>query len=267
LCNPTQAKLGWGTHLSCLVCSGGAGDEEPEEPGGNGPEEEGGGDFDEADFDVGCEDEESKSREDSARAGGVGAAEQGGYGEALVVEPEVGRGEKRDDDEGAGVGEPVPMIAASPEVCERPEAGEGDGKVLQPDCVRTEPMTQGSGEAGNELVFDGGRAHEVRVVAPGRWVNEGGNGACEGEGYGKSGEELPSACEKDPGGEHGCERQQQMGLKGAKPERGSGVERVTAMEAEKKDQAEKGKERGLTHCDADDGGGEGEAEPVDASGW
>lgn len=244
--------------------SGGAGDEEPEEPCGDGPEEEGRGDFDETDFDVGGEDEEGKSREDLARACCVGAAEQRGNGEALVVEPEVGCGEKRHEDEGAGVGEPVPMSAAAPEVGEGPEAGEGDRKVLQPDCVRTDPMAQGSGEAGNELVFDGGRVHEARVIGPGRGVDEGGKRAGEGESDDESGEELPGAGENDPDGKHGSERQQQMGLEGAKPERGSGVEGVGAVEAEKKDQAEEREERGLAHGEADDGRGEGEAEPVDS---
>jgi hypothetical protein len=43
--------------------------------------------LDETDFDVGGEDEESKNREQLARAGAIGAIEQRGYGQALVVEP------------------------------------------------------------------------------------------------------------------------------------------------------------------------------------
>ena len=68
-------------------------------------------------------------------------------------------------------------------------------------------------------------------------------------------------------GEHGGEGKEEMRLEGAKPERGSSDEGVAAMEAEKQDQAQKGQERGLAHGEADDGRGEGEAEPVDASGW
>ena len=82
------------------------------------------------------------------------------------------------------------MGATTPEVGERPEAGEGHGKVLQPDCVRMEPVAQNVGEAGNELVFDGGRAHEASVIGPGRGVNEVGERGGEGEGDSKSGEEL-----------------------------------------------------------------------------
>src|SRR5208283_894252 len=157
---------------------------------------------------------------------------------------------------------PVPMGAATPEVGEGPETGEGDGKVLHPDCVRTEPVAQGAGKAGNELVFDGRRTHEARVVGPGRGVDESGECAGEGESDGKSSEELPGAGEDDPGGEHDSERQEEMGLEGAKPERGSSVEGVAAMEAEKQDQAKEDEKRGLAHGDADDGGGEGESEPM-----
>ena len=46
---------------------------------------------------------------------------------------------------------------------------------------------------------------------------------------------------------------------GAKPERGSGQERVAAMEAEKQHETEEGEERGLAHGKADDGGGEAES--------
>ena len=76
-----SGRRGW------LLRGGGAGKEVPDEPGGDGPEEECRGDFDEADFDVGGEDEKSESREDCSRAGGIGAIEQRGNGQALVVEP------------------------------------------------------------------------------------------------------------------------------------------------------------------------------------
>ena len=158
------------------------------------------------------------------------------------------------------------MGAAAPEVGEGPEAGESDGKILQPDFVRAEPMAQGSGEAGNELVLDGRGAHEARVIGPGRRIDEGGECAGEREGDGESGEELPGARENDPGGEHDSERQQQMWREGAEPESGSGVEGVASMEAEKENQAEEGEKRGLAHRDADDGGGEGKPEPVNAGG-
>ena len=70
-----------------MFCSGGAGEEVPDEPGGGGPEKEGRGDFDEADFDVGGKDEESKNREQLARSGAIGAIEKRWYDQALVVEP------------------------------------------------------------------------------------------------------------------------------------------------------------------------------------
>ena len=58
-----------------------------------------------------------------------------------------------------------------------------------------------------------------------------------------------------------------MRLEGAEPERSPSVKGVAAMEAEKQDQAQERQERSLAHGEADDGGGKGEAEPVDAIGW
>ena len=128
-------------------------------------------------------------------------------------------------------------------------------------------MAQGSSEAGNELVFDGWRAHEAGVIGPSRGIDEGGESARESESDGESGEELPGAREDDPGGKHDSERQEEMWFEGAKPERGSGVEGVVAMEAEKENEAEERQERCLAHGETDDGGGEGEPEPMDATGW
>ena len=102
------------------------------------------------------------------------------------------------------------------------------------------------------------------VIGPGRGVDEEGGGAGEGEGGGKSGEELVAARDDDPDGEHGGKGKEEMRLEGAEPERRTGVEGVAAMEAQKKDQSQEREERGLAHGEADDGGGEGEAEPVDA---
>ena len=127
------------------------------------------------------------------------------------------------------------MGTTTPEIEERPEAGESGGKVLQPDCVRMEPVAENVGEAGNELVFDGWRAHEAGVIGPSRGIDEGGESARESESDGESGEELPGAREDDPGGKHDSERQEEMWFEGAKPERGSGAEWMAAMEAEKQD--------------------------------
>jgi len=156
------------------------------------------------------------------------------------------------------------MSAATPEMDQRPEASEGGGEVLKPDYVGSKPVAEDVGEAGNELVLDGGRTHEVRVVAPGHVVDEGGDCAGGGEGNGESGEKLVTAREDDPKGENGCEGQKEVRLEGAEPERGSGQEGVAAMEAEKQNEAEEGEERGLAHGEADDGGGKAESEPVDA---
>ena len=79
----------------------------------------------------------------------------------MIVEPGVWSSEKRDEDQGAGIGKPIPMGTAAPEVDERPEAAKGGGKVLRPGCVGTEPVAENVGEAGNEVVFDGGRAHQA----------------------------------------------------------------------------------------------------------
>jgi hypothetical protein len=141
------------------------------------------------------------------------------------------------------------MSTATPEVDERPEAGEGHGKILQPDCVGIEPVAEDVGEAGNELVLDGGRAHEADVIGPGRGVDEEGDRAGAGEGDGKSGEELVGAREEDPECENSGEGQEEMWFEGAEPERGTGVEGVATMEAEKQDEAEEGEERGLAQME------------------
>ena len=94
------------------------------------------------------------------------------------------------------------MSAATPEVDESPEAGKGGGKVLQPDCVGTEPVAEDVGEAGNELVFDGGRAHQARVIRPGRGVDEEGESGGKTQGGGESGEELVAARNDNPEGEY-----------------------------------------------------------------
>lgn len=185
----------------------------------------------------------------------------------MVVEPCVRGGEKRDEHEQAGAGEPVPMSTAAPVVNERPKAGEGDGKILEPGCLRAEPMTQCSGEARNELVFDGWRAHQANVIGPCPRVDEVSGGGGDGEGEGKSGKELVAARDKDPDGKHSDEGKEQVRLESAEPERGPGAEGVTAMEAEKKDQSQEREERSLAHGEADDGGSEGKAEPVDAIWW
>src|ERR1700722_5080765 len=156
------------------------------------------------------------------------------------------------------------MGTATPEMDEGPDTGERGGKVLQPDRVGLEPVAEYVGEAGNELVLDGGRAHKAYVISPGRGVDEGGDGAGGGEGDEKSGEEPVAAGEDDPEGQNDGERQEKMGFKGAEPKRGAGQEGVAAMEAEKQDEAEEGEERGLAHGEADDGGSEAESEPVDA---
>jgi hypothetical protein len=71
-----------------------------------------------------------------------------------------------------------------------------------------EPVAEDVGEAGNELVFDGGRAHQAGVIGPGRGVDEESDCAGEGEGDGESGEELVATGEDDPKGEHGGEGQE-----------------------------------------------------------
>src|SRR5580658_3451248 len=109
------------------------------------------------------------------------------------------------------------MSAATPEIDERPDTGEGGGKVLQPDCVGMEPVAEDVGEAGNELVLDGRRAHEARVVRPGRGVDEEGDCAGEGEGEGKSGEELIAAGKDDPETENSGEGKEKVRLEGAEP--------------------------------------------------
>ena len=58
-----------------------------------------------------------------------------------------------------------------------------------------------------------------------------------------------------------------MRLESAEPESGTGVEGVATMKAQKEDQAQQSEERSLAHREADDGGGEGKAEPVDAIWW
>src|SRR5580700_782235 len=97
------------------------------------------------------------------------------------------------------------MGTATPEMDERPDAGESDGKVLQPDCVRLEPVAEDVGEAGNELVLDGGRAYQADVIGPGRGVDEVGDCGGGGEGDDESGEKLVGAGEDDPETENGGE--------------------------------------------------------------
>ena len=68
--------------------------------------------------------------------------------------------------------DPVPRGAPAPEVDERPEAAERGGQVLQPDRARDSSLAHGVGEAGNEVVFDGGGAHQAEVAAPGARIDQ-----------------------------------------------------------------------------------------------
>jgi len=156
--------------------------------------------------------------------------------------------------------------ASAPKVDERPEAGEGRRNVLQPDRVRADGVAESAGEAGDELVFDRWRAHEVDIVGPAGGVDEGGEDRGEGESGGESGDEGPGTVENDPGNKRGDEGQEKMRLEGAEPQRSAGVEGIAMVEAEKENQAEEREKRGLAHGETDDCGRECNSEPVNPGG-
>ena len=104
---------------------GGARKEIPDEPGGRDPEIESGVQpegRDDLNFDEDVD--ERENGEHGLRGVAGDGKEDGGKSEGLIEDPAEGSDEKRDEQERAAVLEPIPGVAAGPEVSQGPDAAE-----------------------------------------------------------------------------------------------------------------------------------------------
>ena len=161
--------------------------------------------------------------------------------------------------------EPVPCMAARPEVSQGPDATECGGDEGDPLGRGVDAVAQQVAEARCEFAGDDGGAHVIRVLAPGRRVDERGDDGAERECSDGSQEDAVSAGDDDPDEQDEGERKKQMRLEGAEPKRGSGSEGVRFVEAEKESEAAEDKDGGLAEDDAEERGRKTVAEPVEMS--
>ena len=199
--------------------------------------------------------DEREKREHGLRGVAGDGEEDSGQSEGLIEDPAEGGNEKRDEQERAAVLEPIPVVAAGPEIDQGPDAAEDGGDECDPLGGRVDAVAQEVAETRSELASDDRGMHVVRVLAPGSRVDKGCDERANGEGCGASGEDAKAAGDEDPDEQHEGVGEKEMRLESAQPERGAGKEGAGLVQAEKEREPAEHEDGSLAENDAEERGG------------
>ena len=107
-------------------------------------------------------------------------------------------------------------------------------------------MAQHCAHAWDQLGFQLGGPHHPGIVNPDRGVQNACNRGAEAESGGRSKQNPVTAVHNDPREQDYAERQKQLRLQGAQPQRSAGQDGPSPVQAQKQDQPQQHKERHLS---------------------
>ena len=120
----------------------------------------------------GLDDETGKGENGQQNSGPsqIRAMQEGGYCQAIIIDPGIWRCKERNEYEQATAFHPLPCMAMLPKIAKRPDASEHGWQVVEGRRLWPEPKAKRNAQAGDMSRLKSYCLHHSRVISPCGWA-------------------------------------------------------------------------------------------------